>query len=936
VQNLVLMEQRTPPAWLHERSAGLRAIDLLLEGLRAGRGGALFLTGDAGLGKTTLLNLAAAWAEGRAGVARGCGQAMEVELPFGLAAQALEPLTGVRLSPPASAAEPAESRVTVWLRARAWLEESASRAPLLLVLDDLHWSDPDSVDLVAFLSRRIREVPIGIIAGLRAWPPAARNVVERLVAAGVADRIELAPLSQDSAGQMLVELHTAQTGRPIGEEVGGELAQRAWALAGGNPFLIEQLVKIVVAEGRLPEPTGLDLGEFRRVLLLSTFAALPTEAIEYARAASVLGSEFRMALVPPVAGLDPDSAAEGLEVLFGNGLFTETRRGWAAFAHPLIAWAVYEDLTPVRRTRLHSRAFDRLTGLGEVSLAARHAVSADMVGDRAAIEVVTAAGEVSMAAGAVLRAVTQLRSAVDLCAGEVPGRLWLRLGTALLAAGQPVPAAECCRSASGSADLTGEPRVQAFRLLARALAYASDIPGSERAAREALEYARASAPSGMESVIVEQVHAVWQSAGPARASTMIRSLCPAEPREPALLAMRSFVNYYAHADATALDELAVLVAEGAGHTGADDQSSPFDPMLLYLSIARLSERFADEERVLVRARQRAVAQGLIHAQVALDISEFDSLMRQARLAEGAALLDRVERLADVVPLMHETISLGRAVLACALGDTGQATAHLAAAGPEHLMWMTRVWAAHLRGVIQLNEDDLAGAAAAYKELEAAVDDLGVADPCVVPWAPVAIQAYLRVGLPKDAERVCDRVEAVAGRLLGTWPRLVVLAGRAGVAAAGGDRAAAHARYTEAVALPVPLPLERARVLLEFGSWLRRTNQTQAARDQLAAALDIAERAGATGLAARASTELRVAGGRRRLRWNGDEQLTAQENRVAVLAADGLTNAEVAQQLWLSVKTIETHLTRIYRKLGVQSKRELRAALPTRVPIKVRE
>ncbi|WP_285565673.1 ATP-binding protein [Actinoallomurus iriomotensis] len=928
------MDQSVSRARLHQRSAGLRAIDRLLHALREGGGGALFLTGDTGLGKTTLLDLAAHRAGPWVKVARARGQAMEVELRLGLAAQALEPLGGLRLGPSAIAAEPAESRVAVWLRARAWLETTASTTPVLLLLDDLHWSDPDSLELIAFLSRRIREVPVGIIAGLRPWPPAARELVDQLVADGTADSVELAPLSRPGAQLMLAELLSRQSEHRVRVDGpdGGDLASRAWTLAGGNPFLIEQLAKIVVSEGGLPEPEGIDLGEFRRVLLLSTFAALPSQAIEYARAASVLGSEFRLALVPPVASLDPEQAADGLEALFGNGLLTETRRGWAAFAHPLVARAVYEDLSPVRRIRLHARAFERLAGLGEVSLAAHHAVAADLVGDPAAIAAVTAAGDASMGAGAVRRAVEHLQAAVELCAGEVPGMLWLRLGEAWLAAGQPAQAAECCRSAASAADLVGAPRVRALRLLARAMAFASDIPSSGRAAEEALEYARASAPETVGSVIVEQVHAVWQSSGPAPASVLIDALYgERELRDAGLRAMRSFVNYYAHADAGALDELSALVGDDTDLNIGEDQNSPFDPTLLYLSIACLSERFDDEERVRGRARERAAARGLIHAQLALDISKVDSLLRQGRLTEARGVLDDCGRVADVVPLMHETIDLSRAALACECGDTGRARALLTAAGTPHLMWMSRVWAAHLEALIRLNDEDTDAASAGYLDLERLIDELGVRDPCVVPWAPFAIRAHLRSDRLEDAERVCGRVEAVMHDLPGMWPRLTASAGRAGLAAARGDRRSALALYTEAVALPVPLPLERARVLLDSGSWLRRVNQPLAAREHLAEALEIAERAGAVGLAARAAAELRVAGGRRRSRREPRGQLTAQETRVASLASQGLTNAEVAHQLSLSVKTIETHLTRIYRKLSVRSKRELRAHLPRPEP-----
>jgi len=925
---------------LRERSAGVQAIDALLNRLRAGAGGALFVTGDAGLGKTTLLDLAAAKVDPTALVARARGQAMEVDLPFGLAAQGLEPIGGAHLCPPVeSAAEPAESRVAVWVRARAWLEATADTSPVLVLLDDLHWSDPDSLELLAFLARRVQDIPVGIVAALRPWPPAARELMERLVAEGAAATVGLVPLSREGSHQMLMELVGDGTAHGHPKPSGAEFEKQAWMLAGGNPFLIERLANLALVEGVLPEPEGLNLGEFRKILLLSAFAALPPVAIDYARAASVLGSEFRMALVSSVAGLDHEQADSGFEVLFGNGLLTETRRGWAAFAHPLVARAVYEDLSPARRTHLHARAFDRLAGLGEMSLAAHHAVSADLVGDPVAVEAVTRAAEESLAAGAVLRAVEHLRSAVELSAGAVPGPLWLRLGEALLAAAEPQAATECCRSAIASADLTASSRVHGLRLLARALAYAGDMPASARAAADALAHARQAAPEAEESVVVEQVHALWQTAGPGPAAVLIETLCRGvEPRDPVLRATRAFVNHYAGADGGALDELAGIVGEsgepatsdrtGAAHRGdgRTDQDSPFDPMLLYLSVARLSEAFDAEERVAVRARARATLQGLLHAQAALGISKVDSLLRQGRLGEATQVLDEVERYAEVVPLMSETISLCRATLACEVGELDRAREMLTAAGPAHYMWMSRVWAAHLNSLILLEREHIEAASAGYLELETMVTELGVADPCAVPWASSAIRAHLRSGRVDDAERVCARTESASVGLSASWPRLAVLAGRAGVAAARDDRRTAQRLFTEAAQLPVPLPLYRARVLLDFGAWLRRTNQPLLARPYLAETLAIAEHTGALGLGERAAAELRVAGGRRRARSETTEQLTAQETRVAELASQGLTNTEIARHLSLSVKTIETHLTRIYRKLAVGSKRDLRHRL----------
>jgi DNA-binding CsgD family transcriptional regulator len=256
-----------------------------------------------------------------------------------------------------------------------------------------------------------------------------------------------------------------------------------------------------------------------------------------------------------------------------------------------------------------------------------------------------------------------------------------------------------------------------------------------------------------------------------------------------------------------------------------------------------------------------------------------------------------------------------------MGAVELARKHLVLAGPIHQTWSCRVWALHLDCSIRFEVEGAAVASDGYLRLELMVDRLGVADPCVVPWAPVAVRAHLGAGRIDDAERICNYVERAAATLTATWPQFCAMAGRAGVAAARGDHMTAQRLWSQATEMAVPLPLERARVLLDYGAWLRRTNRPVLARSPLAEALALAERAGAQRLAAQAAAELRVAGGRRRARLEA-EQLTPQESRVTELAAEGLTNAELAQRLSLSVKTIETHLTRIYRKLGVGSKREL--------------
>jgi DNA-binding CsgD family transcriptional regulator len=203
-------------------------------------------------------------------------------------------------------------------------------------------------------------------------------------------------------------------------------------------------------------------------------------------------------------------------------------------------------------------------------------------------------------------------------------------------------------------------------------------------------------------------------------------------------------------------------------------------------------------------------------------------------------------------------------------------------------------------------------------------EVGLGEPCVVPWAGHAITAHLICGDLAEARRVLAWLEVCARRLPCRWPRIAAATGRALLAEHDGDRERAEAEFAVALSLHdhVGLPLERVETLLDWGAFLRRGGQLVRSRPVLAQALAAAEACGSPWLAARARTEHGLAGGRRRRRQDDPDALTPAEGRVARLAAEGLGNREIAEQLWLSVNTVGTHLRRIYAKLGIHSRREL--------------
>ena len=224
---------------------------------------------------------------------------------------------------------------------------------------------------------------------------------------------------------------------------------------------------------------------------------------------------------------------------------------------------------------------------------------------------------------------------------------------------------------------------------------------------------------------------------------------------------------------------------------------------------------------------------------------------------------------------------------------------------------------------RLREGAIAESCDYYARLEATVQLMGIAEPCLPPWPRHAISAYLAAGRTGDAERVLAWLDQTAQRLPCRYPKIAAAAGRAQLADLRGDQAAAQAHYQAAVALhgQVDLPIEHAETLLAYGAFLRRSGRPADARAVLARATALADAAGAGWLSGLARQELKVAGGRAR-RHPAPGTLTPQEERVAVLAATGATNAGIARQLYLSVSTVETHLERIYAKLGIRTRYQL--------------
>ncbi|HEX3606319.1 MAG TPA: AAA family ATPase [Candidatus Dormibacteraeota bacterium] len=903
-----------------EREAVLEATRGLLDAARSGGGGTLLIAAEAGLGKTSVLDHArrVAGAGIRTGSARG--DPMESALPFGLFGQALAGLGGPDLGV-GTETPPAPPGATFFQVLR-WIEEEAPR-PLLLALDDLHWADDDSLALLAFLCRRIGGKGVAVIGTLRPWPPRAREVAGGLVAGGHATLERLLPLSEASARTLLA----TQGGGPPEPVVA-----QALSLCNGNCLLLEQVARSLRRGEELPDPAEGSRPWISDELLLARFAALPEPALRLARAASALGVHFRTGPAVEVARLDEAGVDDALEALLRSGLLRGAGGSTLEFVHPLFRHALYEDMEPPVRARLHARAVAVLAGQGLDAEAAQHAVRADLVGDPVALAVLERAGRAALRGGALQTAVRHLEAALDLSGERPSAELLGVLGEALLASGRPAAAIETQERLLADPELPAAARVAGLRLLGHAHWAAGDTHQAALQLDAAAGLAERSGLAGAAvEVLLDRAQTSWLTTGPGdslRAVTRARTL--AEDVDESLRtrvgAAWGFVSFLC-GDPAGLEATAAAAAVVESDLGAhlSELTSSWGALMTHGHVGKYAERLTEARRVLQIALGAAERLGAVEAIAAVALSLGDTLIRAGLLGDAQLLAERGMAIGELVPFMAPFGAAGGAVLAQLTGrlEESEAMCALVEAQPRPPA-IALLWVHHVRGRRALVEGRAEAASAWFIRAEELTHRAGIGEPCVVPWARHAVAAHTGAGRLADAQRVLGWLEECATRLPCRWPRIAAACGHAHLAEARGDVATAERHLQNALALhdEVGLPLEHAQTLIERGRLLRRVGRPAAARAPLASALHLAEEAGASWLAAQARAELQVAGGRRHRSLDEPERLTAQETRVADLVCAGRSNQQIAQHLSVSVNTVETHLKHVYAKLGVRSRVEL--------------
>lgn len=912
------------PQRLWERDRHLRAADARLAESRDSRGGALFLLGEAGLGKTAVLEEVCRRAAEDLLVVRARCDPMEVSLPYGLLAQIQAGLGGGCGPPAAPAAR--DARRTLAYTTMRWLD-GVARVPVLIAVDDLQWADTDSLVLLGFLCRRLARLPVAVVATLRPWPAAAADLAWTLVHHRDATIERFLPLSEHAAAAVLGE----RLGRPCPPDAAGRL----WRATGGNPLLLGLAAGALGTE--VPgwtEQDGVPRSVVERSLILTRFTGLPPDGMRWVQAAAVLGVEFRPELANEVASLRGAAGEAAAEAVWRSGLVRESADGAARFVHPLFGQLVYEDIPSPLRTRLHARAFAALAARGLEDAAAEHATRGDLAGDPRAIAVLTRSGRRALLAGAPATAASRLEAAVRLSGDADTAPLLAELGQALIEAGRIVQAASIIQQAL-RAGLPLAPRLAALTTLSRAHFSLGDFDSAAAEMHTAAALAEQECPEAVVLPLCRHANAVMMTAGPAAG-------LPLAARARAL-AQHGSRTLQAHARATCGmlsfwcgDPAGLEAAESAGRhlLGATSEQIAMDLrsgmsglLLPFACVAMFAEHFVEAEAAFHAGIDEAEAVGAVNVAAALTIP-YGLMLLRTRLPDSLALADRLLAVADLVPLAEPFAHTIRSYALLELGEEEQSTSEQecarAAAGSSGT-WLSLLWLDHIQGVRLMRNGRFEEASDAYEALEGRYHGLGVGEPCIVPFARHGIVAHTRAGRIDAAERLLDWLDACAGRLPCKWPAAAADGGRALLALRRGHRLEADQAYRAAVAHldGVPLPLEQAELMIEHGTMLRRDGRPLEARGSLRRAGELAESVGATWLARRAGEELAAAGGRRRSR-RGAQEFTPQEQAIARLAATGASDKDIAAHLVISVRTVRTHLEHIYAKFGIHSRRELMA------------
>ena len=901
---------------------------------------ALVFAGEPGIGKTTVL-LAAAERAGAASAVVLSAHPVEAEAELGFAALAdlLAPVVDELLpalpEPQRHALavvllleEPGSplDRRAVCAATLSGLRMAAARGPVVLAIDDLQWLDASSARVLDFALRRLGGLPVGVVACERAGagsPPAdhaagVRLDLGRALPAGRCARHVLGPLSLGALQHILK--------RELGRSFPHRTLARIARVTGGNPFYALELARCLPDD--VPGAADLILPEDLRRVVEDRLAGLPGRTREALLLAAVAASPT-VELVSSAAG-PGTGPGDPIEAAVAAGIVT-LEGAQVRFAHPLFAAALYSSASPGQRRLAHRRLVPLITGIEEQ---ARHrALGAEGPGEgvagaldaaaeharrRGAPEVAADLAEHARALTPPHRSPDRQRRAIKAAeyrfhAGQ------LRQGRELLETVLAEEPEGLIRA--GALRLLGEIHYhedsfdKAVAALQQALAHAGDNRGLRLTIELSLTFA-----------MVSRADFAGAADHAGRALALAdRGADPASVAEAlAVAAMAGCLL------GNGIDEAKVQTAlrlEDPCH----QVPVLVRPSLIAAHLALYEGRLGRCEQLLLPLRERILEPGEEGELPAVSCALSWSACWRGDLELASAYAEEaIETAARIQSDSMRCQALGFAALTSAYrGETAltRARAEEAIALAARTGYGLAVgWASWALAILALSQDDPLAADTALAPLATRFED-HIPEPIVAFLVPDDIEALIGLGRLERAAGLTEVFEEAAGRLQRPWALMRAARCRALLLAARGDGEGAAAKAGEAVGrcAGLELTIESARTLLVAGQIERRQRRKTVAAGHLRRAQEAFEQMGAALWAERARTELARVG----LRRFAPAQLTSSEQRVAELAAAGRTNREVAAQLFISPKTVEANLARIYRKLGVRSRAELGAQLATR-------
>lgn len=934
---------------LVEREDELEALERVGVLAAEQQGALAVVEGPAGIGKSRLLGAhRARLRERRVRVLVARGGELEADVPYGVvrqlferavaadpalldgAAHAAAPIFSVEADAGPAVADPGP-RI---LHGLWWLcANLAGDGPLVLHVDDAHWADAPSLRFVDHLSRRLEGTGIALVVAWRTEDAAAADpLLTRLAAEPEATVIRPGPLGPEAVARLAEQA--------FGQPCAPEFAAACHHATRGNPFLLHELLAELSANGTVPDADAAsgvhELGAtaVARAVLLR-LGAVSAEAVALAHAIAVLGGEAEPRRAAAVAQLDSDVAATAADALVA--LQVIERGQPLQFVHPLVRHSILDDVAPSTLAELHGRAARVLDGEGiAAERIAGHLLGSDGSGDPWVVERLRAGAARARAQGALDPAARWLtRALAEPPPADQRGELLIELGLIEMSLGRHAEGRQHLEEA-----LAREPRpavrARCFPDLAWATLNLEGVPAAVALLREEIE--RADADDHETALKLESDLASMGAMSPEVTREVARRLAPfaavdgATRGERLVLASLAQLAWYRNAPVGEVADLARRAwGDGAllGDTSIEDL-----PAYQVVYALVMADALEDAEQAADRIVAAGHAQGSIIAFGAG--SGLRAWVRQRRGALAEAAEDGAQGLAalrELGPLAHQQAMTfvgvrGTVEALVTRGELDAAAALLEETGFDgeifDLVPLNRVL--HARGLLRLARGQRSEALADLRELGARDERAGVIAPGD-PWR-VAVAGALRA----DGEIEQARLLLEEQLTLARAARLASAEGGALRALAlthEGERRVELLEQAVARLADGPSPLDEALALTDLGAALRAAGQRSAASAPLTRALELAEAAGAPPLRERAHAELETIGERpRRLRFSGAEDLTASERRIAELAGGGRSNREIAQELFVTPKTVENHLGRIYMKLGIHSRRELSGALAT--------